>query len=132
MDLMEVLKDKIPDLLGDGSDVELQMPAITGILKQVTPLFADGFQWADVPKMLGIVVPELMEIAGNQEGKTGEEKKKFVVDAGTCIYFYFDPDWKYVPDWIERRAEKIVVPPMVEAVVEGAYYIHKKIFARFR
>jgi hypothetical protein len=132
MELLDKLKAKVqqyvPDLLGDGSDVEVELPAITEILGRIDSLFDDGFQWTDVPKLIGILVPELMELAGKQEGKSGDEKRQFVVDAGTCVYFYYNPDIKYVPEWLETRAEKLFVPKLIECAVEAAYTIHRKIF----
>ncbi len=119
----------IPDLLGDGSDVSLELPAIQAILEDTDKIFADGFQWADIPALIGLMVPRLMVLASDSDlvGATGEERKAFVVDAGTVIYFHYNPDWPWVPDFIENPIEKRVVPAMISGAVEAAFKLHKMI-----
>lgn len=129
--LKGLIVDKVPDLLGDGLDLDLELPAITAILEDVDKIFADGFQFSDIPALITEMVPPLMILADDSElvGATGEERKKFVVDAGTAIYFHYDPDWPFVPNafGIESRIERTLIPGWIGSAVDAAYKLSKMI-----
>jgi hypothetical protein len=130
MGLLDKLKGKLDDLkedLGMGASVEEKMPEIAGLLEDLDEIFADGLQWEDVGKVLGQVVPELMEIADSLEGKTGEEKREFVADAMWVIYKHYDPNIPWIPEWVENKLEKVVVAKLAEAAVEAAFKLYKKL-----
>ncbi len=130
---LEELQSKVielaPDLLGDGSDITPELPGIVSILEDLDSILVDGFQWTDIPKAFGLVVPKLMEIAGQKQGLTGEQRKAFVVDAATVIYFHYNPDLPLLPDTfgIEDRVEKWMVPWLAEMAIESAYSLWKTI-----
>ena len=129
MGLLDKLKDKLNDLKGDlgmGDSVEEKMPEIAGLLEDLDEIFSDGLQWDDVGKVLGQVVPELMEIADSLEGKTGAEKREFVSDAIWVIYKHYDPNIPWIPEWIENKLEQVVVGKLAEAAVEAAYKVYQK------
>jgi hypothetical protein len=112
--------------LADPMRVESHMPDLVDALKGIDEVFGDGFQVSDVPKLIGEVVPDLMNVAKAFKEETGPEKKAFVVDAVTTIYFYYDPDLPWIPEWIETKLEKWVVPQLASAAVEAAYKLGKK------
>ena len=66
-------------------DIAAELPAISGILEDIDDILADGFQWNELDDVFSSVVIPLMSLAGTHGGKTGAEKKKFVVDAITVI-----------------------------------------------
>lgn len=123
----------VPTLLGDGKDVAAELPAISAILEDLDEILADGFQWDEIDEVFSSVVIPLMSIAGTHKGKTGPEKKKFVVDAITVIYFHFNPNLPILPDvfGIETRVEKFLVPKMAAIAVETSYKLYKKIKTKF-
>lgn len=127
--LKEKLTELIPSLLGDGSDVEVNLPAISAILEDLDDILADGFQWDELDDVFSSVVIPLMGLAGTHKGKTGPEKKKFVVDAITLIYFHFNPNLPLLPDTfgIETRVEKFLIPKIAAVAVETSYKLYKKI-----
>ncbi len=131
--LIDKLQAKVleiaPQLLGDGKDVEVNLPAIDAILDDLGPIFEDGFQWSDIPKAFQAVTLPLMQLAGTHSGKSGEEKKKFVVDSICVIYFHYNPDIPGLPNifGIEDRVERVLVPMFAEIAVESTYGLYKKI-----
>ncbi len=114
------------EALTDPSRVESHMQDLEDALKKMHEIFGDGFQWTDIGSFIGEVVPELMEVARAFKEETGEDKKQFVVDAVTAIYFYYDPDLPWIPEWIETKLEKWVVPQLASAAIEAAYKLGKK------
>lgn len=129
--LKGLVVDRVVDLVGDGGDLNLELPAISAILEDVDEIFKDGFQWGDIPAMISAMVPPLMMLAADSEvvGATGEERRNFVVDAGTSIYFHYDPDWPFVPNafGIETRIEQTLIPKWIGSTVDAAYALHKKL-----
>lgn len=109
--------------LVDPIRVESHMQDLESALEKIHVIFGDGFQWSDIGAFIGEVVPDLMEVAKDFKEETGEEKKQFVVDAVTSIYFYYDPNLPWIPEWIETKLEKWVVPQLASAAIEAAYKI---------
>lgn len=122
----------VPTLLGDGGDVTAELPAISAILEDLDDILADGFQWDELDDVFSSVVIPLMSLAGTHTDKTGAEKKKFVVDAITVIYFHFNPNLPILPDTfgIETRVEKYLVPKMAGIAVETSFKLYTKIKAK--
>jgi hypothetical protein len=122
----------VPTLLGDGKDVAAELPAISAILEDLDDILDDGFQWDELDDVFSSVVIPLMSLAGTNKSLTGPEKKKFVVDAITVIYFHFNPNIPILPDTfgIETRVEKFLVPKMAAIAVETSYKLYKKIKAK--
>lgn len=112
--------------LVDPIRVESHMPELEEVLKALDNVFGDGFQWSDIPLFIGEVVPEFMDVAREFKEETGAEKKQFVVDAVVATYFYYDPDLPWIPEWIETKLEKWIVPKLAEAAIEAAYKVGKK------
>lgn len=109
------LTDKIQEMVGEGEVTAVSQEALTANLKEVQKIvdsvhdaLSDGLQWDDLAT-LGKIVCQLVAIAESLEGKTGEEKAKFVEDAVWVVYKYYDPNIPYVPEFIERRIEPILV-----------------------
>ena len=123
--IVEVIASVKEDL-SNAELVEEKVPEIEAVVKDVQEIFEDGFQWADVGAILGQVVPGLMDIAKTVEGKTGAEKKEFVVDCVWTLYKVFDPDIPYVPEFIENKLEKLVVHKATEMAVEAVCSYAKK------
>ena len=130
-DLKAKALELVPTLLGDGNDVTAELPAISAILEDLDDILADGFQWDELDDVFSSVVIPLMSIAGTKDW-SGEEKKKFVVDALTVIYFHYNPNLPILPDTfgIETRVEKFLVPKMAGIAVETSYKLYKKIKAK--
>jgi len=130
MRLRDDLKGKLTELgtalFTDGVDVEANLPQIEALLADVDPIFADGFQWSDVPKLLGTLAPELAKLAAKQADMTNDQRREFAADCLTVVYFHYDPDIKYVPNWIESKLERVVVPWLAETAVQAAYNGLKK------
>lgn len=123
------LLGKLGDLrddLGMGDSVEEKMPEIAKVLEDLDDIFADGLQWDDAGKVLGQVVPDLMDVADGLEGTSGAEKRQFVVDAIWIIYKHYDPNIPWIPEWIENKLEQVVVGKLAEAAVEAAYKVYQK------
>lgn len=135
MGLLDSLKEKAlelaPTLLGDGSDIEVNLPAMTAILEDLDEILADGFQWDEFDDVFAEVVLPLFDLARGMKGKTGAEKKQFVLDAVCVIYFHINPDIPLIPESvfgikIEDRVEKFFVPKVAGGMVEIAYKLYKK------
>ena len=121
----------VPTLLGDGKDVTADLPAISAILEDMDEILADGFQWDELDDVFSDVVIPLMSLAGTKDW-SGAEKKKFVVDAITVIYFHYNPNLPILPDTfgIETRVEKFLVPKMAAIAVETSFKLYTKIKAK--
>lgn len=112
--------------LTDPIQVESHMPELEEVLDKLHDVFGDGFQWSDIGDFIGEVVPEFMDVAKKFKEESGEDKKKFVVDAVVATYFYYDPDLPWIPEWIEVKLEKWAVPQLASAAIEAAYKFGKK------
>jgi hypothetical protein len=113
--------DKISSSLQQPDLVKVKVPQIVDLLEDLQDILGDGLQWRDVAPILGKVVPSLMELANSLEGKTGEEKKQFVVDSVWTIYKFYDPDIPWLPEPIESMLEQAVITRLAEAAVEAVY-----------
>ena len=123
--LLGKLRD-LRDDLGMGAAVEEKLPEIAKVLDGLDDIFGDGLQWDDAGKVLGKVVPDLMDVAATLEGTSGVEKRQFVVDAIWIIYKHYDPNIPWIPEWIENKLEQVVVGKLAEAAVEAAYKVYQK------
>ena len=123
--LLEVI-ESIKDDLSDVDAVKQSLPEVLVVVEDVKELFADGFQWSDVGGFLGKVVPGLMDISKSLKGKTGDEKREYVVDACWTIYKVFDPNIPWLPEPFETKLERVVVRRVAEAAVEAVYEFGKK------
>jgi hypothetical protein len=101
----------------------------------------DGFGFSDVV-LIAKLIPEIMNIAKDIEGATGEDKKNFTIDAVWTIYHAVDtgPDGKQnrikVPflSWLsflgitttEEKFERAVLKIATEFAIEGVYALLQK------
>lgn len=98
----------------------------------VTEQLQDGFQLHDAYPILSAALHDLMEIAENISGASGEEKLVFVTETFTSLYNLVDKgtdgtknriDIPWVPqvaeDFIEKRVLPIIIRFAVEAVVSA-------------
>lgn len=72
-------------------------------------------------KVLFQVISRLMKITEGLEGINGEQKKKFVIDAGIWVYEKFDPDLSLTEEKgesIESFTIKNLWPNAIEFAIE--------------
>jgi len=89
------------------------MEQVKAAAAKVTEIFADGFQWSDVFK----VVPAVMEIVEQVEGMSGPEKKETVVE---IVNYVIDTTDAPGPDMIIDPILKKAVPFLIELVINAA------------
>jgi hypothetical protein len=128
---LEKLLGKVQELAGAGSitkaeDLEDNLQNVKDIVDTVHDALADGLQWNDL-KELGGIIADFVELAEGLEGKSGEEKADFVVDAVWVTYKCYDPDIPWVPDFIENKVEEVVVKNAARVALEGIVKILNKI-----
>jgi len=80
---------------------------------KIVELFADGFQWTDIFK----VVPMVMETVEKVSGMSGEEKK---ASALTIINYVIDEtDMPWIPDSLIDPLLKKAAPVLIELLVSA-------------
>jgi len=89
------------------------MEQVKAAAAKVMEIFADGFQWSDVFK----VVPAVMEIVEQVEGMSGPEKKETVVE---IVNYVIDTTDAPGPDMIIDPILKKAVPFLIELVINAA------------
>lgn len=123
MSLLDKLKAKtkaiVGDLLTDGADVERKLPQLVQLTEDLDDIFGDGLQWGDISAVFTRVVPKVMQIAESLGGRTGKEKKAFVIDAVYVLYKHYDPDIPRIPNFIENRLEAWFVPMATEMIIDA-------------
>lgn len=80
---------------------------------EITATFADGFQWADMFK----VVPMVMEIVERIEGASGEEKKATALEIINYVIDTTDLPW--LPDNLVDPLLKKAAPLLIELVIDA-------------
>lgn len=127
--------------LKNGAIIEANMQAFAQMAADVLAVVKDGFQFSDLA-ILAKLVPELMGIAKNIAGASGDDKRQFVVDCVWIIYHSVDtgPDGKQnrikVPfvswlSWLgigatEEQVERLVLKLATEFAIEAIYTHLKK------
>jgi hypothetical protein len=130
IDLKKLL-GKVKELAGAGSVTESEvleenLQNVKDIVDTVHEALSDGLQWNDLSAFGGIMA-DFVELAQGLEGKSGEEKANFVVDAVWVTYKCYDPDIPWVPDFIENKVEEVVVKNAARFGLEGIVKILNKV-----
>lgn len=125
MSLLDKLKAKVKDVAGnlltDGVDVEEKLPDLVALTEDLDDIFGDGLQWDDVSAIFVRVVPRVMQIAESFGGRTGKQKKEFVIDSVYVLYKHYDPNIPRIPDFIENPLEAWLVPLLTELVIDTVH-----------
>ena len=95
--------------LQDGDLMEKYANQFAEMAADVVEAVKDGLQISDL-MILGTLVPDVMKIAAGIEGASGEEKRRFVVDAVWLVYHSVDTG----PDGTQNRIK-----------VPGAHWLSK-------
>jgi len=107
---------------------------LANTFKAAVDRLKDGFQLNDVIPIFSAAVVDIMGIANELVGATGEQKRKFVTDMCVALYNFIDkgPDGTqnrihipWVPSMVENYIEAQVLPLAIRMVIEAVCTIWK-------
>jgi hypothetical protein len=102
-----------PTSFKEATVAEFNLEEAKAEASKIVELFADGFQWTDIFK----VVPMVMETVEKVSGMSGEEKK---ASALTIINYVIDEtDMPWIPDSLIDPLLKKAAPVLIELLVSA-------------
>ena len=108
--------------------------AVAAIFKKAADQLEDGFQLKDVVPIFSVAITEMMGLANQLAGATGEQKLEFVTAACVALYNFIDRGLDgthnrihipWVPQVIENCLEQSLLPAAIRLAVEAVITVWK-------
>lgn len=82
---------------------------------------ADGWTLMEIIRFVLLCMETLISVANELLELTGEQKADWVAAQLKDIYFVFNPDIPWVPEFIEKKLETAVLDAVLPGVIKFTY-----------